>query len=414
MMDRPVQKKQSNLKLYVTFAIVIGLISLTSWVLMDSSPLRIGRGNLQVATVSKGPFSAYVVGNGTVVPKHVDYIMPKTSGELVEVNVESGDTVEQGQLLFVIQDEELLLEYGNREIALAEAQAALAAKAFELETQKLQLRVAVLQAQSAYKVQVEEFKANKTLIEMDNPPISLLKYRQSEIQAEQLKEVYELEKTRLTNFEESMQSQLNQFESKVSLARNMLNRMGERVDDLNLRAKLDGIIQDVDLKPGQRVEVGTVIGLVTNPDDVYVRLKVSAVQGHRLRLGQSAIVTTRGEDKAGRVARIDPNVKGTTIDVDIALDDDTKLRTNMFVSGKVIIEELAEALFVEAPSSTIENGVSTFYQFSEDGEHVQLTKVETGLLSAGVVQILGGLQHGDQIVTSDTGRFKGAERVTLH
>ena len=414
MMDRPVQKKQSNVKLYATIGAAIGLLVLAAWVLMSSASMRIGKDKLQLAVVAEGPFNAYVVGNGTVVPKHVDYIMPKTSGELVDVNVESGDAVKKGQVLFVIQDEELLLEYGNREIALAEAQAALAAKAFELETQKLQLRVAVLQAQSAFKVQVEEFEANRTLIEMDNPPISLLKYRQSKIQAEQLKDVYELEQTRLANFEDSKQSQLNQFELKVSLAQNMLNRIGKRVDDLNLRSKLDGIIQDVDLKPGQRVEVGTVIGLVTNPEDVYVRLKVSAVQGHRLRLGQTAIVTTRGEDRSGRVIRIDPNVKGTTIDVDIELDDDAKLRTNMFVSGKVIIQELANALFVEAPSNTIENGVSSFYQFSADGSHIELIKVETGLISAGVVQILSGLQHGDQIVTSDTGSFNGAERVNLH
>lgn len=414
MMDRPIQKKRSLKKAYITGAIVLVLVFAGYWVLSDASSSRMDRDSVQIKSVQKGPFSVYVVGNGTVVPRDIDYILPKADGELVAVNVESGDSVKKGETLFVIRNEELMVEFGNKEITLAEAKAALDAKVFELETQKLQLQMGMLQAKSAYSVQAEEYEANKILMAKDNPPISGLKFRQSEIQAIQLKQVYELELTRINNFEASMQSQLHQYELRVSLAENMLARIRDRVEDLNLKAKRDGVIQDVDLKPGQRVELGTVIGLVSNPDEVYVRLKVSAVQGHRLGLGQTAIISIRGEDKTGKVIRVDPNVRGTTIDVDVELDNDAELRSNMFVSGKIVVEELAEALFVEAPSGTIENGTSSFYRVSEDGRHVQLTKVETGLLSAGRVQIRSGLFTGDDIVVSDTGKFNGAERVALY
>lgn len=412
-MDRPIQKKRSFKKTYITAAALFSLIFAGYWILSDSSSSRIDSDSVKIKTVQKGPFSIYIVGNGTVIPRDVDYIMPKTSGELVSVNVVSGEFVKAGQLLFVIENEELLVEYGNREIALAEAKAALDAKVFELETQKLQLKKTVLQAQSAYNVKQEEFDAYKALVAMDNPTISRLKFRDTEIRSIQLKKVYELELSVLKYFEGSMQSQLSQYQSRVNLAENMLARTRERVEDLKLKAHRSGVIQDVDLKPGQMVKVGSVIGMVSNPEEVYVRLKVSAVQGHLLKVGQSALITTQGEEKAGKVVRVDPNVRGTTIDVDIELEDSARLRGNMFVSGKITIEELDSVLFVDAPSNTIENGTSSFYKISQDGKNAELTKVQTGLLSAGRVQIKNGLLAGDKIVVTDTNKFNGSANVAL-
>lgn len=413
-MDRLIQRKRSLKKIHLTFAIVLALVFAGYSILSDTSSSRINKGSVRTKTVQEGPFSVYVVGNGTVVPRAIDYVLPEVDGELIAVNVQSGDAVEKDQALFVIENRGLMAEYAKQEIALLEAKAALDAKAFELETQKLQLQKEALQAKAAHLVQAEEYQANKTLMRGDNPPVSVLVFRQSEIREEQLKQIYELESDRLGKFEASMQSQMSQFEARVDLAKNMVARMRERVDGLTLRAKRKGIVQDVELKPGQRVETGTVIGLISNPDEVYVRLKVSAVQGHRLEQGQTALVSVRGEEKEGKVVRIDPNVKGTTIDVDVELNDDVKLRSNMFVSGRIMVEELRRALYVDAPSYTVENGTSSFYKVSAAGDYIEMIKVETGLLSAGKVHVKHGLLAGDKIVVSDTGAFGGAERLALH
>lgn len=414
MMDRPIQKKRSLKKVYLTCAGVLVLVFAGYSALFGSSSSRIDKDSIQTKTVQEGQFSVYVVGNGTVVPRAIDYVLPEVDGELIAVNVQSGDAVVKGQALFVIENRELMAEYAKQEIALLEAKAALDAKAFELETQKLQLQKEALQAKAAHLVQAEEYQANKSLMGGDNPPVSVLVFRQSEIREKQLKQIYELESNRLGKFEASMQSQMSQFEARVNLAESMVARMRERVDGLTVKAKKAGIIQDVELKPGQRVGTGTVIGLISNPEEVYVRLKVSAVQGHRLEQGQTALVSIRGEEKEGKVVRIDPNVKGTTVDVDVELNDDVKLRSNMFVSGRIIVEELRDALYVDAPSNTVENGTSSFYKVSAAGDYIEMIKVETGLLSAGKVHVKQGLQAGDKIVVSETGAFGGAERVALH
>lgn len=413
-MDRPIQKKNSSKKLYFS-VLAISLVLLASYiVLSDSSPVQLDKDEIRVGTVQQGEFTVVVVGNGTVISRDAEYVLPKAAGEVTSVEVESGDWVEEGQTLFVFENEELVEEYDTREIGLAEAKAALAAKAFELETQKLQLETAVLQAESAYRVKEEEYRAQKILMENENSPVSILDYRQTEIQTIQLRKIFELEQNRLNNFHDSMKVQLNQYEARLDLAEKMVARLRDRVDNLNLKAKKSGIIQDVDLKPGQRVEVGSVIGVISNPDDVYVRLKVSAVQGHRLKQGQNAVIDVSGVERHGKVVRIDPNVKGTTIDVDIELiEKEANLRSNMFLSGRIIVMEMASALFVEAPSNAIENGSSTMYVLNASGDQAILQKVETGYLSAGKIQVASGLNVGDRVVVSDTTRFRSADSVAL-
>lgn len=413
-MDRPIQKKKHPKKLYLS-ALVISLLFLASYfVLSDSSPVQLDKDEIRIGIVEQGNFAVFVVGNGTVIARDAEYVLPKAAGEVTSVEVESGDWVKEGQTLFVFENEELLEEFDTREVGLAEAKAALAAKAFELETQKLQLETAVLQAESAYRVKEEEHRAQKILMENENSPVSILDYRQTEIQTVQLRKIFELEQNRLNNFHDSMKVQLNQYEARLDLAEKMVARLQERVDNLHLKAKKSGIIQDVDLKPGQRVEVGSVIGVISNPDDVYVRLKVSAVQGHRLKPGQNAVIDVSGEEKPGKVVRIDPNVKGTTIDVDVELlDKEAKLRSNMFLSGRIVIMEMASTLYVEAPSNAIENGNSNIYLLNQNGDQATLKKVETGYLSAGKIQVVSGLNAGDRVVVSDTTRFRSADSVAL-
>lgn len=355
-----------------------------------------------------------MIGNGTVIPRDAEYIVSRAGGELVAVNVKSGDSVSKGQSLFEIDNEELLEDFGNKKIAVDEAKAALDAKASDIKTNELQLQRAVLEAESAYNTQNTEYMAYTDLQEKQKLPVPAIVFKQSEIRALQLKKTYELELTRLDRFRESMKTQLDQYKDRLELADNIFKRARARVDGLKIKAKSDGVIQDVDLKPGQRVEIGTSLALITNPHDIYVRLKLPAVQAGKIALGQKASITIGNDVRSGKVIRIDPNVKGTTIDVDIELADSANLRSNMFVSGKVVVQEIANTLFVEAPSNAIENGVSSFYRVAKDGAHLELVKVKTGLLSAGQIEVQSGLLAGDKILISESGKLGGAERIALH
>lgn len=413
-MDRPIQKKPNKRKIYLTAIFFLALIVIGYFILTDGSSKRAEKSRLQFKSVKSGPFNVYVIGNGTVVSRDSDYILSKAAGELVVANVKSGDPVVKDQVLFVIANPEITAELDNREIALAEAKAELHAKKFELETQRLELERTTLEAESVYKVQKAEYEAYKSFMDKPNPPVSLLLFRQSEIKETQSKKVYDLELNRAANFKASMKTQLKQYESRVNLAQSMLKRTSDRVNELTLKAKSNGIIQDVDLKPGQHVDVGTVVGVVSNPDEIYVRLKIPAIQGQKLVRGQAATITIGTQDKNGKVVRIDPNVKGTTIDVDIELEGDTKLKSNMFVSGKIIVQQVPNAMYVESPSGAVENGTSAFYRVTEDGSHLQLVKVDTGSLSSGNIEVRKGLRIGDSIVVSDVGQFSGADLISLH
>ena len=104
-MDRPIQKKNNPKKLYFSL-LAVSLVFIASYIVFsDASSVHLDKDEIRVGTVQQGNFTVFVVGNGTVISRDAEYVLPKAAGEVTSVEVESGDLVKQGQTLFVFENE---------------------------------------------------------------------------------------------------------------------------------------------------------------------------------------------------------------------------------------------------------------------------------------------------------------------
>lgn len=416
-MDRPIVKEKKPVKKYAIWAVLLCVVTYSGYAFISSdfSSIRVSKDSIRSGTVARGEFAVSILGNGTVVPDDVDMVLPKASGEVVSVEVKSGDWVEEGQLLFVFTNEELTEDASKMELLYAESRSSLSSKKFELDSEEMSFQSAVLTAESDYKFIYEEHQAHEELRKNGDSPISELEYRQTSIKTKQLYKQYELAKTRLANFQQSKEVQLNEYEARVAVAKRNMERLQQKVENMNLRAKRAGLIQDVELKPGQRVELGNILAEISNPNDVLIRLKVAALQAHKLSIGMPATIKVNSDHFSGVVERIDPNVKGTTLDVDVKLVDEvSNLRANMFVSGEVHVQKLDNVLYVGKPNGVVENGHSLIYVINENGKVAELKRVKTGLSSGSAIQIINGLNEGDKVILSDLSRVNGAKSLIIN
>ena len=154
---------------------------------------------------------------------------------------------------------------------------------------------------------------------------------------------------------------------------------------------------------------------MANPTTLKAELRIAETQTKDIRIGQYAEVDTRNGTVKGKVARIDPASSNGTVGVDVTLEGDLPpgARPDLSVDGTVRLEELNDIIYVGRPAFGQENSsVSLFKVNGTTGEAVRTT-VKLGRSSVSTIEIVEGLQPGDQVVLSDMSTWDDYQRVKL-
>ena len=154
-------------------------------------------------------------------------------------------------------------------------------------------------------------------------------------------------------------------------------------------------------------------------------LKVAEAFASQAQLGQSAAIEIqRGIIVDGTVSRIDPPSSDGTVTVAVALQTSGEKfaaflsavhsgESGSQLDGLLRIKTLHNVIYVGRPVFGEPHTTTMLFRLDPDGKHATQVKVRFGETSANSVQIVEGLQPGDQIVVSDMSRYDGASRIRL-
>jgi HlyD family secretion protein len=133
-------------------------------------------------------------------------------------------------------------------------------------------------------------------------------------------------------------------------------------------------------------------------------------------IGQIASIDTRNGVIAGRVVRVDPSVVNGTVTVDVKLDGELPrgARPDLSVDATIELERLADVLFVGRPVQGQPESTISLFKVIEGGSGAVRVAVKLGRTSVSTVEILQGLEVGDQVVLSDMSAWDSHERVRLN
>jgi HlyD family secretion protein len=353
-----------------------------------------------------------VRGPGTLVPRTIRWIGAQTEGRVERVVVRPGAVVDADAVLVEMSNPELVQETEEARYAVVEAEAGLAELKLTLENKKLDQRAELASAQAEFegaRLQAEaETEAGKVVPE--------IKRQRSELLAQQLKVKRDIENERLDQFAASMDAQLAVRRAHVEQARNAYERKHARVESLMVRAGIAGVVQEMLVEEGQRVVIGANIARVAPPGDLRAELRVPETQARDVLPDQLVHVDTRNGIVDGRVTRIDPAVQNGTVQVDVDFDGPLPrgARPDLSVDGTIEIERLANVLYTGRPAYGQPNTTISLFKIVEDGRYAIRVPVEIGRTSVNAVEILKGLQVGDQVILSDTSQWDDRDRIRLN
>jgi multidrug resistance efflux pump len=382
---------------------------------ITSADMQVNADHLMYSKVIQGPLTISVSGNGILVPENIQWLAARVSGRVEQVVIKAGTQVTKGDIIAVLsnpeleqQAEEIRWDY---EAFVAQFEALNA----ELESSLLQQKAQLLHAQFAYESANLQLTAETQLIENKTGIVSEIDFKKTKMNVSQLEQTWEIQQQLSTKFSLTMKAKVKAKNAELNKLSKVLQRAEERVVALKITAPMNGIVQESDLKPGQRIAIGGLVAKIADPKSLFAELQLSELNIGEVALGQTAVIDTRNGKVSGEVIRIDPNVNNGNVQVDIRILETLpkNARPDLSITGKINVSELENTLYVQRPAFVRANASSSLYRLDEEG-YARKTTVKLGLGSVSQIQILSGLQAGDEIVLSDTTNWQIHNIVLLN
>jgi HlyD family secretion protein len=236
------------------------------------------------------------------------------------------------------------------------------------------------------------------------------------VRADELATRNELEQQRLAIATASVDAQLAAKQATVEQFRALYQLRRSQKAALTVRAGIAGVLQEVPVEVGQEVTPGANLARVAQPDKLKAQLRIAETQAKDIEVGQKAVIDTRNGLIDGKVIRIDPAVREGTVTVDVALIGALPkgARPDLSVDGTIELERLDNVLYVGRPAYGQAESTIGLFKLLDDGATAVRTQVRLGRSSVNTIEVIQGLNEGDQVILSDTSAWDAYNRIRLN
>jgi multidrug resistance efflux pump len=399
--------------IYIGIGIAAVLASAFLYSRLEPAAPTIDRNVIVQGTVARGEMVREVRGSGTLVPEHVQFVAAVTAGRVESVHFEPGQTVSASDVLVVLSNPDVELQVLEAEQQWTAARATLVTLRQTLGTGVLSQEAAVADARATYLEARREADAYDEMV--DNEWVSENEHRNAADKADALEERLRTEQARLDLLNSTIDERLAVQRDQVARLANIHRYYQERAASMQVVAGADGVLQDFDLDIGQWVQSGTTLARVAQPDRLKAELRIPQTQARDVQVGQTAWVDTRRDTIPGRVRRVDPNVQGGSVLVEVSLDGDMPAgaRPDLNVEGTIELERLSDVLYAGRPTYGQSQSTVSLFRVIEDGNAAERVSVQLGRSSVNQIEVLEGLQEGDVVILSDMSRYDDIDRVRI-
>ena len=330
----------------------------------------------------------------------------------VTLKIHAGDTVKKGDVLAVLDSPDLSNELAREKASLEQLEAEVARQRILAEKQKLVAR------RDADEAEVARLGAERILQRTERGykagAIAEVEYlraqdalKSAQIRSKQAAQASGLE---IADVGLELKTRLSQLERQ----RLTVADVQRRVDELNVRAPVDGVIGTLSVADRAVVAANTALMTVVDLSQLEVELEIPESYADDLGLGLSAEVSIGAIKATGKLSSISPEVVRNQVLARVRFDgkQPAGLRQNQRVSARILIEEKPNVVMLPR-GPFVEDGGGRF-AYVMDGDIAVRKPVQLGATSVNAVEVLSGLQPGERVVIAGTDSFDDAERVSIN
>lgn len=394
--------------LFIAF-VIYGLMSTTG-----GRKLNVDQDKLTIATVETAPFQEYIAQTGNVLPRTTVYLDAVEGGRVEEVYVREGRTVEAGEPLLRLSNNDMQLRLLSADAQRIEQINRLQDTRFRMEQNALSLRQQL--ADMNYNIQrlERQHKRNEDLYAKQL--ISQQEYEQVKDELDYYSRNKELTLQGFRQDSLRMARQISQMEGSVRNMERNYEVIQRILDNLVVRAPVSGRLTALDAEIGELRPSGSRFGQIDVLDGYKVRAGIDEFYIARVSPGQTA--TTQpisGEEYGLTVTRVYPEVREGRFEVDLDFTGDPPpgLRRGQTIRFRLELGDPAEAVLVPRGGFYQTTGGNWIYVVPEGSDEAVKRNIRLGRQNPKHFEVLEGLEPGDRVVTSSYDTFGDADRLVL-
>jgi multidrug efflux pump subunit AcrA (membrane-fusion protein) len=408
---QPKGNRKRNIYIGIGAVAVLAVIYLVTQ--LEPAAPTVDRNVIVLGTVERGEMVREVRGSGTLVPERVQFVAAVTAGRVESVHFEPGQEVSATDVLVVLSNPDVELQVLEAEQQWTAARATLVSLRQTLGTGVLSQEASVADARARSLQARREAEAFDEMV--DNEWVSENENRNAQDNADALEELLRTEQARLDLLNSTIDERLLVQREQVARLADIHRYYKERAANMRVVAGADGVLQDFDLEVGQWVQAGTTLARVAQTERLKAELRIPQTQARDVQVGQAAFVDTRRDTIPGRVRRVDPNVQGGSVLVEVTLEGDLPAgaRPDLNVEGMIELERLSDVLHVGRPTYGQSHSAVGLFRVTDDGKAAERVPVQLGRSSVNQIEVVEGLQEGDVIILSDMSRYDDMDRVRI-
>ena len=404
--------RMKNMPYFGAAALVVFIV----WLALrdNKSTLRVDAATMSVAVVEHGEFNDYVRLTGSVQPMTTVQLSPLESGVVERIVAEEGTSVKRGDVILEMSNNSLSMQILQSEADLAEKQNILRNTMISMEQERLNLRQEKLQLDLEVSRLQRTYIQNQELYE--NSLIAKEDYLQS-------KENYELAVNKRDLILERQKqdslyrsSQVAQMEESLkSMERNM-ELIRQRVDNLKVKAPIDGEVGMLDVVLGQSLTQGMNIGQINDLSAYKVQAQVDEHYIDRVTTGLTASFERQDNKFKMMLRKVYPEVRNGQFKADFRFVGDVpeNIRRGQTYYLNLQLGQPTEAAIIPRGSFFQKTGGRWIYVVDESGEKAYKREIRIGRQNPQYYEVLEGLKPGEKVITSSYDKYGDNEVLVIN
>ena len=413
-MDREIPKevrqKERNKKIIRYSAIGVAGVIVVS-VLISLMRVGVEEKDIVFSTVDKGVIEVSVSASGKVVPAFEEIINSPINSRILEIYKKGGDSVEIGTPILKLDLQSTETQYQK---LLDEEQM----RRYKLD--QLRVNSQTKLSDMAMQIKVSAMKLSRMKVELRNEHYldslgagTTDKVRQAELSYNVAQLEYEQLQQQFKNEQEVAAAELKVQELDFNIFRKSLAEMKRTFEDAQIRSPRKAILTFINNQIGAQISQGEQVAVISDLSHFKVEGEIADTYGDRVSAGGKAIVKIGSDKLEGTVSSVTPLSKNGVISFSVQLKEDNHRRLRSGLKTDVYVMNAVKEDVMRIANGSFYVGRGEYELFVRSGNELLKRKVQLGDSNYELVEVVGGLKPGDQVVVSDMSNYKNKRKMKL-